>query len=385
MNNIFTKIFISCIFLSSFTCAVFAADMPVIIGLQGPLTGPWEYEGQMAQQSCETAAQLINENGGILGGRLIEVHVVDDMGHPEGGSLAATKLVSLENIVGVVSTYGSSVCESASEIYEKRKIVNIGYGATAVGLTRRGFKYFFRICGVDSSQGIFFAQYVPRIFGAERIAIMHDNTPFALGVAEETKKAFQTMIDMGRVEIVYYDAITPGEKDYMLPLTRVKETEPDILYFTGYYAEAAIIAAQARELGIDCPFVGGNAAINDEFVRKAGLDIAKGCFMTQEPMPAELPYHKSRQFLDAYKTEYGEVPSSPWPVYAADALYIIAYAVDKVGSTDSAAIAEYLRNEVNGVPGVTGSIGFTENGDREGVPYLMYVINDYGGFDVYKP
>ena len=385
MKNIFRKIFVSSIFLSFFTCTVFSADMPIIIGLQGPLTGPWEYEGQMAQRSCETTAQLINENGGILGGRLIEVHVADDMGHPEGGSLAATRLVSLENIVGVVYTYGSSVCESASEIYEKRKIVNIGYGATAVGLTRRGFKYFFRICGVDSSQGIFFAQYVPRIFGAERIAIMHDNTPFALGVAEETKKAFQTMIDMGRVEIVYYDAITPGEKDYMLPLTRVKETEPDILYFTGYYAEAAIIAVQARELGIGCPFVGGNAAINDEFVRMAGLDIAKGCFMTQEPMPAELPYHKSRQFLDAYKTEYGEVPSSPWPVYAADALYIIAYAVDKVGSTDSAAIAEYLRNEVNGVPGVTGSIGFTENGDREGVPYLMYVINDYGGFDVYKP
>ena len=385
MKNIFRKIFVSSIFLSFSTCSIFAADMPIIIGLQGPQTGPWEYEGQMALKSCETAAQLINENGGILGVRPIDVHVADDMGQPDGGSLAAIRLASLNNIVGVVSTYGSSVCESASEIYEKKKIVNIAYGATAVGLTQRGLKYFFRICGVDSSQGVFFAQYVPRIFEAERIAIMHDNTAFAIGVAEETKKAFQTLINMGKVEIVYYDAIIPGQKDFMVPLTRVKETEPDILYFTGYYAEAAIIAAQARELGIDCPFVGGNAAINDEFVRIAGLDIAKGCFMTQEPMPADLPYDKSRQFLDAYKTKYGEVPSSPWPVYAADALYIIAYAVDKVGSTDSAAIAEYLRNEVNGVPGVTGSIGFTENGDREGVPYLMYVINNRGGFDIYKP
>jgi branched-chain amino acid transport system substrate-binding protein len=50
--------------------AGFAAD-PILIGLQGPITGPWAYEGQMAQQSCEIAAALINQKGGILGGRQV--------------------------------------------------------------------------------------------------------------------------------------------------------------------------------------------------------------------------------------------------------------------------------------------------------------------------
>lgn len=358
---------------------------PVIIGLQGPITGPWAYEGQMAKQSCEIAAKIINQNGGILGGRMIEVRVVDDMGQPKEGALAATKLTSRRDVAGVVSTYGSSVCEPASHIYEKKKMVNIGYGVTAVDLTQRGFKYFFRTCGVDSAQGIFFAEYVPRVFGAKRIAIMHDNTAFALGVAEETKKALQPMVEEGKVDLVYYDAITPGEKDFTVPLTKVRETEPDVLYFTGYYAEAALILSQAREIGIECPFVGGNAAINDEFVKIAGIDVAKGAFMTQEPMPEELPYEKSREFLEAYMNEYGEIPSSPWPVYAADALNVLAYAIDKVGDTDQKLIADYLRDEVNGISGITGSVGFTENGDREGVPYLMYVVNDQGHFEVYKP
>jgi branched-chain amino acid transport system substrate-binding protein len=203
-------------------------------------------------------------------------------------------------------------------------------------------------------------------------------------VAEETKKALQPKVDAGEVEIVYYDAITPGEKDFSVPLTKVRETNPDVLYFTGYYPEAALVVSQARDIGIDCPFVGGNAAINDEFVKIAGLEKAKGCFMTQEPMPAELPYPESKIFLDAYKAKYGEIPSSPWPVYAADALNIIAYVIDKTGSTDSDVLAEYLRNEVNAVPGVTGSIGFTEKGDREGVPYLMYVVNEAGAFDIYN-
>ena len=121
-----------------------AAEKPVVIGLQGPITGPWAYEGQMAKQSCEIAAGLINQKGGILGGRMIELRVVDDAGEPKTGALAATKLVGQKDVVAVVSTYGSSVCEPASNIYERYKKVNIGYGVTAVRLTQRDFKYFFR-------------------------------------------------------------------------------------------------------------------------------------------------------------------------------------------------------------------------------------------------
>jgi len=364
---------------------VMAADKPpVVIGLQGPITGAWAYEGQMAKQSCEIAAKLINESGGILGGRMIEIRIADDACQPKAGALAAMKLISQKEVVACVSTYGSSVTEPASDLYEKFNKVNIAYGATLVHLTERGLKYFFRTCGRDDSQGIFFAEYVPRVFGAKRIAIMHDNVSFSKGVAEEAKKALQPKIDAGEVEIVYYDAITPGEKDFSVPLTKLREANPDVFYYTGYYPEAALIVSQARDIGITCPFVGGNAAINDEFVKIAGLEKAKGCFMTQEPMPANLPYPESKIFLDAYKAKYGEIPSSPWPVYAADAVNIIAYAIDKTGSTDSDVLAEYLRKEVNAVPGITGPIGFTEKGDREGVPYLMYVVNEKGTFDVYN-
>ena len=106
--------------------------------------------------------------------------------------------------------------------------------------------------------------------------------------------------------------------------------------------------------------------------------------MTQEPMPTELPYAKSKEFLAAYKKKYGEIPSSPWPIYAADAVNILAHAIDKTGSTDPDILEDYLHNKANGVPGITGGIGFTAQGDREGVPYLMYVVNEKGEFALYK-
>ena len=126
-------LFVASILIFMAVPAVYSAEKePVVIGLQGPITGAWAYEGQMAKQSCEIAADLINKKGGILGGRKIEIKVEDDAGEPKTGALAAQKLVGQKEVVAVVSTYGSSVCEPASNIYEKFKKVNIGYGVTAV-------------------------------------------------------------------------------------------------------------------------------------------------------------------------------------------------------------------------------------------------------------
>jgi branched-chain amino acid transport system substrate-binding protein len=72
------------------------------------------------------------------------------------------------------------------------------------------------------------------------------------------------------------------------------------------------------------------------------------------------------------------LPSSPWPVYAADALYAIAGAIDKAGKLDSEAIAEAMRGRMEGVQGVTGALLFTDRGDRRDVPYKMYKVDPEG-------
>ena len=88
--------------------------------------------------------------------------------------------------------------------------------------------------------------------------------------------------------------------------------------------------------------------------------------------------------LAGLEAKYGNIPSSPWPIYAADAVNILAYSVNKVGSTDSAKLAAYLRNNVNRVPGITGPIGFTKDGDREGVPFYLYKVDASGRIVVTK-
>jgi branched-chain amino acid transport system substrate-binding protein len=294
------------------------------------------------------------------------------------------KIVSNKDIVAAVSTYGSPTVEASSNIFEKRKMINIAYGATFVGLSQKNQKFFFHTCGRDDAQGIFFADFVPGEFGSKRIAIVHNNTTFAIGVAEETTKALKPKIESGQVEIVFYDAVNPEDKDFTPVLMKLREAKPDVFYYTGHYPEGALIAKQSFDIGLKCVFVGSNAVINDDFIKIAGLDVAEGWLMTQEPMPAELPYAESKEFLNAYKKKYGEIPSSPWPIYAADAVNIIANAVHTTGSTDPDVLQDYLRNQANGVPGITGPIGFTDQGDREGVPYLMYQVDKTGKYVIYE-
>jgi branched-chain amino acid transport system substrate-binding protein len=185
-------------------------------------------------------------------------------------------------------------------------------------------------------------------------------------------------VAQGKTEVVYFDAVTPKEKDFSAAVTKLRETKPDVWYFTGYYPEAGLLIRQARDAGLDCPFIGGNAAINDDFVKIAGLDVAAGALMTQEPLVTDVTTDIASQFKALYAEKFKELPSSPWPVYAADALYAIAGAIDKAGKLDSDAIAEAMRGRMEGVQGVTGALLFTDRGPRREAPYKMNPAHPHG-------
>ncbi len=364
------------------------AEEPILIGFQGPLTGAWAVEGDWALKSVQIVVDLINQRGGVLG-RPLKLVVEDDAGTPRGGVMAAQRLVAA-GVKFVVGSYGSSICMPSSDIYEEAGVLVISYGCTAVSLTARGLKYYFRTSGRDDSQARFFAEYVVPLFGAKRIAIMHDNTTYAKGVAEETLKYLKPAIDAGEVEIVYYDAIVPGERDYTPALTALRDANPDIWYYTGYYPEWALLLRQGKDMGLDWKViraVGSNACPISETVRIAGADAVVGAMITQEPLPAFIKdkYPKAKEFVEAYEAKYGPIHDSPWATYAADAVYTIAFAIEKVGKVDPKAVADLLHSGQVIGEGITGELAFTPEGDRIGVPYSLLICNEKGETELFNP
>lgn len=366
--------------LATTGCAKKADSQVLTIGLQAPVSGQYAAEGQWARQSAETAAALINAKGGIAG-KQVKIELADDAGNPKDSALAAQKLIS-KGVKLVVGSYGSGITIPAADLYDAKGVVSVGYGCTAVRLTMEKQRpYFFRTCGRDDTQSAFFAVVVEKL-GAKRVAVMHDNSDYGKGVAEDAKKFLQPLIDSKKTELVYYDAITPGETDYTAAVQKLKTLKPDLWFYTSYYSEAGLLIKQARQAGLDCLFVGSNAVPNPEFVKIAGNEAVKGSLMLNEPMPQFLSTPEATEFMDAYKKAYGELPGSIWAVYAADGVNALAAAVAAAGSTDADKVAAAMRG-LSGAKGVTGELMFDERGDRKNVPYQLYAYDEKGELSPY--
>ncbi len=352
---------------------LFSAET-VKIGLMGPMTGPWASEGQEMKQVLDLLAEDINSAGG-LNGKKVEVISEDDSGDPRQASLAATRLTT-KGVVAVIGTYGSSITEATQNIYDESEIIQVANGSTAIRLTEKGLDYFFRTCPRDDEQGRVAANTIKKL-GHKKVAILHDNTSYAKGLASETQGL---LIEMEGVEVVFFEAITPGERDYNAILTKVKATSPDAIFFTGYYPEAGLLLRQKTEMGWDVPFMGGDATNHPDLVKIAGNAAAKGFYFVSAPLPKDLDTPEARDFVEKFQKAYGHAPNSIYAVLAGDGFRVVTEAIKQTDSTDTQKIADYLHKEMEGFPGLTGKISFNDKGDRVGEVYRVYQVNENGEF-----
>jgi len=346
---------------------------PIKIGLMGPMTGPWASEGQEMKQVVDLLAEQVNAKGGVLG-RKVEVVSEDDGGDPKTAALAAQKLVT-QKVVAVIGTYGSSITEATQNIFNEAKIPQVANGSTAIRLTEKGLKYFFRTCPRDDEQAKVGANYIQSM-GYKKLAILHDNTTYAKGLADEAKG----LLEKAGVEIVFFDALTPGEKDYTAILTKMKAANPDAVFFTGYYPEAGLLLNQKKAMNWPVPFIGGDATNNPDLVKIAGAEAAEGFAFLSPPLPKDLPTPEAKAFLESFTKKYGKAPASIYSVLAGDAFRILIAAMQTTKSTEADKVSEYLHTQLKDFAGLTGKLSFNAKGDRVGEVYKVYKVDAKGEF-----
>ena len=351
---------------------VVAADN-IKIGLMGPMTGKWASEGQEMKQVVDLLAADINAKGGVLGKQL-EIISADDGGDPKDAVLAAQRLTT-QGVVAVIGTYGSSVTEATQGIYDEAKIVQVANGSTAIRLTEKGLKNFLRTCPRDDEQGMVGVQTILKL-GFKKVAILHDNTTYAKGLADEAK----TLLDKKSIPVVFFEALTPGERDYTAILTKMKSAAPDAVFFTGYYPEGGLLLRQKKEMNWNVPFIGGDATNHPDLVKSAGKDAAAGFYFLSTPLPKDLPTEEAKSFFGAFSKKYGNAPSSIYAVLAGDGLRVLVAAMEGSKSTEAAKVSAYLHTQLKDYPGLTGKLSFNEKGDRVGEVYKVYKVDAEGNF-----
>ena len=354
---------------------VHAADT-VKVGLMAPLTGSWASEGQGMKKIVELLAEQQNAKGGVLG-KKIEVVTEDDGGDPRTASLAAQRLTT-KGVAAVVGTYGSAVTEASQNIYDEAGIPQIANGSTAIRLTEKGFKKFFRTAPRDDEQGRMAVQTIEKL-GFKKVAILHDSSAYAKGLADEAN----ALLKKKGTEVVFFDALTPKESDYTAILTKLKGANPDVVLFTGYYPEAGLLLKQKKGMNWNVPFIGGDGTNNVDLVKIAGK-AAEGYFFLSPPQPQDLDTPDAKAFLADYQKKHNELPPSIWAVLAGDGFRVMVAGIAGAKSTDGAKVAEYLHKDLKNFSGLSGPIAFDAKGDREGEVYRVYKVDAEGKFVMQK-
>ena len=351
---------------------VLAADT-IKIGLMAPLTGAFASEGKDMRSVIDLLAEEINAQGGI-NGKKVEVIVEDDGSDPRTAANAANRLVS-KGIKLVIGTYGSAVTEATQDIYDEAGAVQVATGSTSVRLTSKGLKNFLRTAPRDDEQARVAVDTLRKL-GFKKIAILHDNSAYAKGLADESKE----LIDKDKqFSLIFFDALKPGERDYTAIITKLKGVNPDVIFFTGYYPEAGMLLRQMREAKWNVPMMGGDAANNVDLVKIAGVDAAAGYRFISPPMPGDLDTPLAKNFMKGFVAKYNAPPSSIWSVAGGDAFNVLVEAVKHVGD-DPKAVSEYLHTKLKNYDGLTGKISFDAKGDRVGDLYRMYEVDKAGKF-----
>lgn len=330
-----------------------ASSDTIKIAFAGPLTGDCSQDGTDARDGAKLAVDMLNEAGGI-NGKTLELVEYDDKGDPKEAATVASEICQDSGIVASVGHYNSSCTLAGAPIYEKNGLPIIAIGSSANTVSEAG-DFIFRDVNSDDASAYDCANWAVNDMGIKKLAVMYENDDYGVGLAD----SFVKYAEEFGAEIVSSDAYLLGEtKDFTSILTKINQTDAEMIFIGGLYNETAMIMKQEAQVGMSLPCIGTDSLFSQGVIELGG-DAVEGMYcisgFTLETEDADI-----LAFIDKFNEKYGKDPGT----YAAngyDAVMVFAEAM-KAGEASRTSIKDNLYN-ISGYKGIGGEITFDENGD----------------------
>ena len=342
------------------------------IGGMAPLTGALAIYGVTTTNGAELAVKEINENGGVLG-KKIEYVMLDTKGDSTEAVMAYNKLVD-EKVAGIIGEVTSKPTLAVAEVAVQDNMPLITPTGTQVDITEVG-PNIFRVCFTNPYQGKVLAITSKERLGANTVAVMLNNSSdYSDGIA----KAFIEESEKLGMKVMGVEGYSDGDKDFRPQLTKLAAMNPDAILIPEYYEQAALIATQAREVGVKSIFVGSDGwdGIAKTLDQSAYAAIENSYFTNHFSM--EDQSEKIQDFLKDYREAYKEDPSA-FSALGYDAVYMMKSAIEKAGSTDKQKIVDALKGIE--YDGVTGYLTFDDHNNPIKAVTVLKIENGKYVFD----
>ncbi|MFE4142801.1 ABC transporter substrate-binding protein [Peribacillus sp. YIM B13472] len=328
------------------------------IGANLELSGGTASFGQSAADGLKLAIDEINKEG--IDGKKLEIVKVDNKSDAAEATSGSIKLVSQDKVVAVVGSATSTNTLAQVQVAQDNKVPLLTPTATNPDITNKAGKlndYVFRTCFIDPFQGTVAANFASDEIGAKTAAIYVDSaSDYSKGLAAAFKEAFTAKGG----KIVAEEAYVTKDTDFRSTLTRIKSAKPEFVFLPGYYEEVGLILKQAREDGIDLPFMGGDGWDSPKVVEIAGADALKNTYITNHYSPEDEDA-KIQDFVAAFEKEYDKTPDA-FAALGYDTGYYLADAIKRSGDASPEKIRQALE-DVKDLQLVSGTLNLDENHD----------------------
>jgi branched-chain amino acid transport system substrate-binding protein len=312
--------------------AVFAqSSEPVLLGVSGPLTGPNAQYGAQWKQGFDLALDEIHASGGIIG-RKLAYTFEDSQSDPRQSVAIAQKFVSDPRIIMELGDFSSPASMAASPIYQRAGLVQFGFTNSHPDFTKGGdFMWSTSVSQADEQPLL--ARYAVSHLGLKKLAVLHLNTDWG----RTSRDYFVHAAKEFGAEVVIAEGYIADERDFRSTLVRVRDANPDGLILISYYSDGALIARQARQVGLKQTICAASSVYSPKFLELGGEaveDVHLGTrYFPDDPRP------EVQKFVSGFKAKYNGQEPDAFNAYSYDAMNVAA-AVLRIGGTDRRAIRD---------------------------------------------
>ena len=351
------------------------AGEKILIATQSPLSGSQSAIGDAIKTGAEFAIEKRKEEFKQLGFD-VQLFPQDDQADPKVGVSNAEMLVSNPEVLGVVGHFNTGVAIPSSVKYESGSLVMVSPANSGVTLTEEGKKTVHRICARDDAQGPKGATFAKEELGVKSVFLIHDKTSYGQGLVDQVKAQFEK----DGVQVLGYEGVNQGEKDYNFVVNTAISQNPDMIYFGGIYPEAGLIVKQAREKGYQGLFMGGDGIDSPDLIKIAG-PAAEGVYLTSLAGDATQT-EEGRKWIEEYEKTMGKPPGT-YSDYAYESANIILDAIAKAIQDNGGKkpTREQVLENVHKTKDYQGTfvkVSFDDKGDNEFADVFVYKFEKEG-------
>lgn len=347
-----------------------AKDQDVIkLGFLGATTGSVANYGIPGQKGMEMAIEELNADGGVLGKEVKGIYL-DNKGDSSEIALITDKYINRDKVVAMVGDPCTGLTKIAADIAQKNKVVIFSAGATGTGVVEIG-DYVFRNTLLDMFAVPSVVDWMMETKGWKNFAVV---TSLNNGYSTALTPVFKEAIGKQGGKIVIEESINDEETDFTAQITNIKKAKPDVLVFTGYYREAALMMNEAKKQNLDITLVGGDGLYGQDLAKLGGKAVEEKVvfycgFSSDDTNP------ETAAFLKAYKAKFNNEEPDMFSAQYYDAVMILAKAMKDANSTDPSVFKNELA-KLKDYPGVSGNTTFRP--DREPVksPVCLITVKD---------